>query len=286
MNPDFKDSSQENSTRTLAFVNQKGGCGKTTTAVHLAGALARMGQRVLLVDLDPQAHATMALGCAVFDEASMVDVLLEEHSPSDCLRHVSGGICLLPSSPDLAHFEESAERLLGPERRLRDALESVVDDFDWILLDCPPRASGVLCANALTACDQVVLVVETGAFALQGALQALDLIGRHQLERESSFDLRVLATLFDRRTRFAREVLLALKMRFEEDLYDTVIRTSIRLREAAAIGEPIQVFAPRSRAAADFAALAQEVRGSLISSARSPDSSSPAGPPRSRIHNR
>ncbi|MFT4540039.1 MAG: chromosome partitioning protein [Planctomycetota bacterium] len=263
MKPDLDLSDSAGTHRVLAFMNQKGGCGKTTTAVHLAGALSSLGERVLLIDLDPQAHATMALGYAVFDEMSLIDLLLGACDADACVQEVAGNIRLIPSSPRVAHFEESAERMLTPERRLLDAINSLSMDFDWILLDCPPRAGGVLCANAMRACDEVVLVVETGAFALQGALQALQLIEAHSTSYSAAFDVTVLATMFDRRTRFAREVLLALQMRFGDALLDTVIRSSIRLREAAAIGEPIQVFSPRSRAAKDFAALASELMSAL-----------------------
>ena len=134
-----------------AFVNQKGGCGKTTTAVHLAGALAARGERVLLVDLDPQAHATMGLGCSP-DRPTVADVLLEDASLSEAVTPAPGGITLLPAEPRLAEFEEVSGRLIHPERRLALALEEarrIGVRFDHVLLDCSPRADGVLCAMHL-----------------------------------------------------------------------------------------------------------------------------------------
>jgi len=128
-----------------------------------------------------------------------------------------------------------------------------------VILDCPPRADGVLTANALRACDCAVLVVETGAFALQGAIAAQRILLQRHSQEEHVFGLRVLATMFDRRLRIAREILVALQSRFGAALFDTTIRESVRLREVAALGAPVQVIDPRSRSVDDFRSLAAEV---------------------------
>jgi len=256
-----------------AFVNQKGGCGKTTTAVHLAGALAARGERVLLVDLDPQAHATMGLGCSP-DRPTVTDVLLGDASLSEAVAPAPGGITLLPSEPRLAEFEEVSGRLIHPERRLALALEEAHRAgvrFDHVLLDCSPRADGVLCANALYASSHTLLIVETGAFALQGAIQALKVLDEVAENQGRSPELRVVGTMFDRRTRFARELLVALHSRFGEALFDTVIRTSVRLREAPALGLPVQELDPGCRAAADFDALADEIMALEVGSGSTAD---------------
>lgn len=245
--------------RVLSLVNQKGGCGKTTAAINLAGALAAAEKRVLVVDLDPQAHGTLGLGVDVDRGLSLFDVLAEGVSARSAVLRAPGGIHLIPSSARLAEFEEASERTIRPESALAGALTEVAADYDYTLLDCPARADGVLTANALYASTLVLLVVETGAFALQGALRALTLFSEIGERQGSSFDLRVLGTLFDRRTRFARELLVAMQARFGDGMFDTVIRTSVRLREAAAHGVPVQVLDPRSSAAGDFASLAQEV---------------------------
>jgi chromosome partitioning protein len=261
--------------KTLALVNQKGGCGKTTTAVNLAGALAQQGERVLLVDLDPQAHATLALSVAVEEgESSLSDALLRGASLRGALRAAPGGIALLPSTLELAELEESAGRTVNPERILRQALTELSQDFDFALLDCPPRADGVLTANALRAADVVLLVVEMGAFALQGAFKALAILEEIAADMEAEFDLRVVGTLYDRRMRLARELLVGTQARFGGRMFDTVIHQSVRLREAAASGVPVQVLDPGSRAARDFAALAEEVR-----TLPRPRELAPAGPP-------
>ena len=243
----------------LSFVNQKGGCGKTTASVNLAGALAARGERVLLVDLDPQAHATMALGECAIGEASIAEILIDETPTTEAVREVPGGIHLLPSVPRLSEFEEIAERLIRPEQRLADALAPLEDRYDYAIVDCPPRADGALCANALRACDVAVLVVETGAFALQGALQALRVLDEVCENQARSFQVRALATLFDRRIKIARELLIAVQARFGQAMFETAIRNSVRLREAPAVGVPVQVLDPSSRASVDFAALAEEV---------------------------
>ncbi len=276
--------------QVLSFVNQKGGCGKTTTAVNLAGALAVRGAQVLLVDLDPQAHATMGLGCSLDGsvdgslgrEPSAAEVLLEEVSIGDAIQRGPGGIDLLPSAPHLSEFEEVSERLIQPERRLARALQEVAGRYDWVVVDCPPRADGVLCANALNACTTALLVVETGAFALQGAIKAQRVLAEVAQNQGRSFDVRVVGTMFDRRTKFARELLVALHARFGAAMFDTVIRTSVRLREAPALGLPVQELDPACRAASDFASLAEEVVGMAQSQTASPaatQTGAQSGPP-------
>jgi len=250
--------------KTLALVNQKGGCGKTTAAVNLAGALAAKGarsQRVLLVDLDPQAHATLALSVAIEPgEASLSDVLLRGAPIRSALRAAPGGIAVLPATRELGEFEEVARRVVHPEQVLREGLAELALDYDFAIVDCGPRADSVLTANALRAADVAVLVVETGTFALQGALTARSILEEIAEDMEAAFELRVVATLFDRRMRLSRELLVAIQARFGSLLFDTVIQHSVRLREAAAGGVPVHLLDPHCRAARDFESFAEEVR--------------------------
>ena len=243
----------------IALANHKGGSGKTTTAIHLAGALAALGRRVLLVDLDPQAHATLGLSCEAEEFASVREVLDGSVRASEALRPAPGGITMLPAHGRLAEFEEDAARALHSERALLKALSDVAGRFDEILIDCPPRADGLLTSNAVRAADTVLLAVETGAFALQGAVRALDLVALAARAQGHEPRIDVVATLYERRQRISREILIAMQARFGPRLFDTVVRTSARLREAAGAGLPIQMLAPRSSAALDFAALADEL---------------------------
>ncbi len=243
----------------LAFVNQKGGCGKTTTAVNLAAALAARGERVLVVDLDPQAHATLGLGIAPDEDRTTLEVLRGQREIEGVVVQAPGRIKLVPAHADLADFEAEAERELGSESRLSAALWRAGEDYDVVLLDCPPRTDGVLSANALRAADTAVLVVESGAFALQGALRARVLLRETAARRERPLAVRAVATLFDRRARIARDLLVGMHAQLGGLLFDTTIRSSVRLRECAALGAPVQVVDPRCAAAADFRSLADEV---------------------------
>ncbi|WP_419186281.1 ParA family protein [Rohdeia mirabilis] len=253
------------------FANQKGGCGKTTTAVHLAGALAAAGEQVLLIDMDPQAHATMALGRASSPGSSIGDVLMGERRLDDVLQQVSEQVWLAPAAGDLARFERAASERPDPERALRRALGTMQTPFDWVLVDCPPRADGILTANAVVASTTVLLVVETGAFSLQGALKARGLLEDMADALEVPLEMRVVATIFDRELEFAREVLVAMQARFGELLFDTTVRSDRRLREAAGYGAFVQDLAPESEACDDFRALAEEARAHVrrTSAARS-----------------
>ena len=245
--------------QTLALANQKGGCGKTTVAINAANALADRGERVLLIDLDPQAHATLGLGQADFAGVSVADVFDGRASLSKVARVVRPGLSLVPGSLALSEFEERAEQMVRPEGTLEAALEDVAPLYDWVVLDCPTRADGVVAANAVRAASLVILVVETGAFALQGALRARELFSALARANDRELELRVLATLFDSSRPLSRELLIGIHARFGGEMFDTVIHVAEELREAIAYGVPVAEFAPDSAATRQFRALADEL---------------------------
>lgn len=250
--------------RTIAVVNQKGGCAKTTTAVNLAGCLAADGARVLVVDLDPQAHATIALG---IDPEALAENLYEVLAEDDGVDRLADVIVpagerlhVAPSGIVLSALEQklAQERAENRTDRLARALTLLPEPYDYVLVDCPPNV-GLLTFNALRAADEVIVPVEASHFAVHGVHKLLETIALLAERLRISPDVRILATLYDGRTRFARETLAEIRTRFGDACFDTVIRNSIKLREAARRGTPVVRMAPSSNGAADYAALAAEV---------------------------
>ncbi len=250
--------------RTIAIVNQKGGCGKTTTTVNLAGCLEAEEMRVLVVDMDPQAHATLALGVdpEALDE-NLYEVLAEPDGAARLARVVqihSERIHVAPSGIVLSALEQklTAERADARTERLQAALATVVDRYDYALIDCPPNI-GVLTFNALRAASEVIVPLETSYFAIQGVHKLLETITLLSDRIGHDPAVRILPTLYDGRTRFARETLAEIRELFKDLCFDTVIRSNVRLREAARRGLPINRFAQSANGAIDYAGLAMEV---------------------------
>ncbi|MFP6564757.1 MAG: AAA family ATPase [Myxococcota bacterium] len=253
--------------RSIAIVNQKGGCGKTTTTVNLAGALVAEGQRVLVVDMDPQAHSCLALGVEPDElDENLYEVLSDPVAGSnleDVCVPIRDGLALAPSSVILSALEQklASERQQARTERLAIALESVAADYDYALIDCPPNV-GLLTFNALRAAREVIVPVETSFFAIDGVQKLLETIGLLSERLQHQLDVRILPTLYDGRTRYARQTLSDIRELFSELCFDTVIRQTVKLREAARRGVPVVFYAASSNAAADYQALALEVDAS------------------------
>jgi chromosome partitioning protein len=243
-----------------AITNQKGGVGKTTTAVNVAACIAEAGYATLLVDIDPQANATVGLGLSKEHEPSVYDVLSGAARAEDAV--VDSGIAnlsILPSHPDLAGANVELPREAGSEQRLREALAPIRDRYSYTLLDCPPSL-GPLTVNALVAADRVIVPVQTEYYALEGLAGLLDTLGLIQRELNPRLAVAgMLLTMHDGRTRLARDVEREVREHFPELVFDTVIPRNVRIGEAPSFGQPVIHHDPHSSGAEAYFELAKEV---------------------------
>jgi chromosome partitioning protein len=254
--------------RVIAIVNQKGGCGKTTTTVNLAASLAADDARVLIVDIDPQAHATLAVGVDPDEiDENLYEVLAEADGGErlqDVIIEVGDNLDLAPSGIVLSALEQklASERVDARTQRLSSALDGLPDEtYDYVLIDCPPNV-GLLTFNALRAATEVIVPLETSRFAIHGVERLLETIALLSERIEHDLTVRVLPTLYDGRTRFARTTLSEIRELFNDMCFDTVIRMNVKLREAAGRGVPITTYARSANGAVDHCALAVEVEAS------------------------
>ncbi len=249
--------------RILSMVNQKGGCGKTTSAISTAAAFAELGKRVLLVDFDPQAHATIGVGCdADALRESIYDVLTRpDKRLADVIVPTSAaGLSLAPCSVLLAGAELELIGRPGRELLLARALHTVRDSYDLCVIDCPP-ALNLLTLNALVTSTDVIVPVQMHYYALEGLRRLLETVRIiHQRFHPYSVEtVRVLLTLVEGRTTFCRQIEEQMRQVFAGLVFQTVIRRNIRLAEAPSAGEPILTYAPKSAGAADYRSLAAEI---------------------------
>ncbi len=258
--------------RTIAIINQKGGCGKTTTAINLGAVLAGKGYRTLLVDMDPQSHCALGLsvpenriqqGTAELLRAGLDGTV----GVPDLVWQVSRNLDLVPSTMALATMEQRLSSAPDKDRRLSQVLAPVQDRYDICVVDCPPSI-GLLTFNALRACDEVIIPVETGYFALQGSVRQARTIEMLIQRVGHRVRFSVLPTMYDVRTKLAREILGELKRHFGEQVLPLVINFNSKLKEAASFGQPITEYDPSCRGMQDF----EELATWLINNAPDPPS--------------
>src|SRR5262245_19298681 len=245
--------------KIVSLANQKGGVGKTTTAINLGASIAACERRVLLVDLDPQANATSGIGIGKNEDKSMYPVIVDGMSMREIIRSTElPTLFVAPSSVDLVGAEIELGSVEGREFRLRDALESVASDYDYVLVDSPPSL-GLLTINGLSAADSVLVPMQFEYFALEGVSQLLNTIERVRDLLNPNLEIEgIVLTMYDERMNLARQVAEEVRGHFGEKVYETVVPRNVRLGEAPSFGKPIILYDIRSRGSEAYVSLAKE----------------------------
>ena len=247
----------------IAIANQKGGCAKTTTTINLAGAIASLGKKVLVIDLDPQAHATFGLGIRnQLTDRSVYNVLTDNDEKRrtllECIVNATKNIDIVPSNILLSTLEQELKDIEGAVSKLHEAIYSTQLNYDYVIIDCPPSL-GFLTFNALRAAELVVVPVDMSAFSLMGVGKLLGMIELIKINIGHSPNVKALPTLFDRRLTYSQTMLDEIKSFFKEQTLETVIRLNVTLKKAAAKGVTVMEFDKKSNGAVDHIALAQEI---------------------------
>ena len=247
--------------RTIAIANQKGGVGKTTTAINLSSCLAEAGQRVLTIDFDPQGNATSGLGLEKGQiEDTVYEMMLGDCSFEDCLqREVQEDLDVLPSDSNLSGAEIELLDVENKEFVLKSHLDQVKNDYDFIIIDCPPSLS-LLTLNALVAADTVLVPIQCEYYALEGLSQVLRTINIVKRKMNPSLEMEgVVFTMYDARTNLSLQVVENVKENLNQNIYKTIIPRNVRLAEAPSYGQPITIYDPKSAGAESYRLLAEEV---------------------------
>lgn len=246
--------------KVIAIANQKGGVGKTTTSVNISAILAKKGRKVILVDGDPQGNATSGLGVDKNAENSLYDILVNEVDINETLQDTCiKNLKVCPSNVNLAGAEVELVNLMSREQRLKEKLDEVKDDYDYIIIDCPPSL-GLITLNAFTAADSVLIPVQCEYYALEGLgqlINTINLVKKH-LNKNLAIEGAVL-TMYDMRTNLSNQVVREVKRYFDDKVYKTVIPRNIKLSEAPSYGMPITIYDATSKGARCYEKLAREI---------------------------
>jgi len=248
--------------RTIAIANQKGGCGKTTTAINLSSCLVLKGQKVLLIDCDPQSHATMGLDIHFDHKNCMYHVMtprqIEHLVIENIVVPVKDNFDIAPSDIRLSAVEQELAGMDGRENRLLEAIEPIKQAYDYVIVDCPPSI-GHLCFNALRACEEAIIPIDMSLFSLRGIAELTDIMILLKNKCDHDIKARALVTMYDYRTRYSRHVLEKVKEQFGNRVFEAVIRYNIRLRETVDYGLPVGDYDKHAIGHKDYEKLAEEV---------------------------
>lgn len=258
---DGKRKKPDQPTRVISIINQKGGVGKSTTAVNLSAALAEKGYKVLVVDFDPQGNATSGLGVDKSSiEQSVYDAILNDVTASEAvLETTSNKVSILPSTIQLAGAEVELVSAMAREMRLKEALQPIKDDYDFIFIDCPPSL-GILTINALTASDSILVPIQCEFYALEGVSKLLESMKMVKARLNPNLDIfGILMTMYDSRTSLSKQVADEVKNYFGDKMFKTLIPRNVRLSEAPSYGMSIIEYDKSSKGAEAYRELAKEV---------------------------
>ena len=249
--------------RIISVANQKGGCGKTTSAINLSACLAFKGRKVLLIDLDPQGHSTMGLDVTPDEpEMTLYEVLCRSTGNSVTLDEVTFRVAddlyFVPADINLSTFEQALSGTPNRETKLKESIEELHPSYDYILIDCPPNL-GLLTFNSIMASTEIFIPIDMGSFSLHGTSKLMDIIELVKEKTDHDIKVKAIATMFDRRTRIAREILEHIRSHFEDSLFNVVVNFNVKLKEAASFGKSIVDYDRKSRGFKDYMELADEV---------------------------
>lgn len=245
--------------KIIAVANQKGGVGKTTTSVNLSSLLAKKGEKVVLLDADPQGNATSGLGVDKNVEKSLYDVLVNEEPVENTLQDtIEKNLKICPSNVNLAGAEVELVSQMSREHRLKEQLDQIKDKYDYIFIDCPPSL-GLITLNSFTAADSVLIPVQCEYYALEGLGQLINTINLVKKHLNKSLEIEgAVLTMYDIRTNLSNQVVKEVKKYFDDKVYKTVIPRNVRLSEAPSFGMPITTYDPKSKGARSYEKLAKE----------------------------
>ena len=249
--------------RIVSIANQKGGCGKTTSAINLSACLAYKGRKVLLIDMDPQGHSAIGLNINIDElEKTVLNTLCNSNDAkvvlNDVTIQVDDNFDIAPSNISLSTFEQHLSMVQGRETKLKEAIDGLYQIYDYIIIDCPPSL-GLLTFNSLIASTEVIVPIEMSLFSLHGISRLLEIVTLVREKTGHEIRIKVIATMFDKRTRISKEVLQDIKNHFKDSMFRTVVNTNVKLKEAASFGRSIVDYDRKAKGFSDYMALAKEV---------------------------